>query len=352
LRLLSSQVSPQLKQTDNHPLFGCRIEGVMGPQQPPPSVQQQSDQFVWSTLVSDANSLRQESKKRPPKDGYLQTLDIEDLSGVLRKQGNLDGWGIAAYPAASLNHRPLVLKSPTPAATDIHYPTAAAQELRQHPNILLAHVRLASPEFNQIQETNVHPFTYGNWSFIHNGAVSGATSPPILEKIAQNQNVIAAGPKGTTDSERSFYYFLSRLHDAAGTVDSEKIPLQVKQMAFAQSIQDLVDHSKPTYKPLKGEVLGTQGHILIQPAANFILSDGQNLFAFKKTLDLFLGQKTLSNGQKTYIVSSEKSERNDPAVKWMEIPDNHLLTLTWDKNGNTQVDMEPLPELTQKNALK
>jgi len=320
----------------------------MGPQQPPPSVQQQSDQFMWSTLVSDANSLRQESKKRPPKDGYLQTLDIEDLSGVLRKQGNLDGWGIAAYPVSSLNHRPLVLKSPMPAATDVRYPTAAAQELRQHPHILLAHIRLASPEFNQIQMTNVHPFTYGNWSFIHNGAVNGATSEPVLEKIAQNQSVIGAGPKGTTDSERSFYYFLARLREMAGTLDSDKIPLQLKQKAFAQSIQDLVDNSKPTYKPLTGDILGTQGHILIQPAANFILSDGQNLFAFKKTLDLFLGQKVLSNGQKTYIVSSEKSERNDPSVKWMEIPENHLLTMSWDKNGNTQVDIEPLQELTQK----
>jgi hypothetical protein len=332
------------------PRFGCRVEGLMGPQQPSPAIQQEVDHFVGATLEGDPNSLQQESPRRAPKDGSREGYDIEDLSGVVRKQGNLDGWGITAYPVTTPQNPPLLWKSPAPAITDPQYHIAVSQAMSQNPHLLLAHVRLASPEYHQIQSTNVHPFTFQNWSFIHNGSVNGATSPAVEAKIKQYQSVLGGGPKGTTDSERAFYYYLARLYETTGTVDTKKVPLRTKQAVFAQSVKELINDSTPTYKPIHGEVMGIQGHILIQPACNFILSDGQHLLAFKKVLDLFIGEKTLSNHQKTYVITSEKMMRHDPSVQWTEIPEEHLLTMGWDASGNARVDMEPLRELTEPPA--
>ena len=177
---------------------------------------------------------------------------------------------------------------------------------------------------------------------MHNGEVSGAFSPIVTQKIAQFKEQIGGGPKGGTDSERVFYFFLANLYETAGTLDSQQIPLETLQKVFSETIRTLVENSTPTAKTIPGDVLGVEGHLQIQPACNFVLTDGEHLFAFRKVLNLYLAQKTLSTKQKVYLVASEPTEKTDSSVQWLLLPENHLLTLSWDENGNPRPKLEPV----------
>jgi len=326
--------------------FACRLEGMMGPEYPSEATQQEESAFLKSVLVEDENSLQKESAVRQPKDGVQESYDLEDLSGVVRKYGSPDGWGIVHYPCPVEPIRlPRLNKSIKPAFADADFKQAVNQTTSERANIVMAHVRQASPECKQVELVNVHPFTWQNWSFMHNGTVSGAFSPVVAAKISQYKDKIGGEPKGTTDSERVFYFFLANLYEKAGTLDSKKIPLSTIQTVFAQSINALIANSTPTAKPLHGDVMDVQGHLQTQPACNFLLSDGTHLLAFRKVLNLYLAQKTLANQQKLYLVSSEKTQTHDPAdpsVKWLLLPENHILIISWDAQGNPKPALEPL----------
>ncbi|MFA6988553.1 MAG: class II glutamine amidotransferase, partial [Candidatus Gastranaerophilaceae bacterium] len=293
--------------------FGCRVMAFIKSGQ----VTQEDDEFRLSSLDNDKNSLKKQGLKRLAKDGRKQSFNYEDLHGISRKYGNPDGWGIAAYTGKSSN--PIKQRGISPAYVDANYIKAINNIVKSKPKVILAHIRLASPECNQIALSNVHPFSYQNWSFMHNGTVNGAFSTVIQEKINNYKTLLGDGPKGKTDSEASFYYFLGKLKESNGTTDSIQIPLEKVQTTFAESIYDLVANSKKNYKVLDGEITGIKGSLQTQPGCNFVLSDGENLLAFRKGNDLFLGEKTLSDNQKEYVVSSEKTNLNDKTVQWTEI---------------------------------
>lgn len=335
-----------LSLTISQSAFACRVEGVMGPRQPSPQVQQEENAFLQASLVDDSNSLKKESAKRPAKHGSGEVYDLEDLISGFRERGNMDGWGMVRY-ACGLEtlQLPQVYKNTAPAFADRQYNQAVQQSLTQGASIMMAHIRRASPEYKQVNLTNVHPFTYQNWSFMHNGSVGGAFSPVVEAKINQYREQLGGGPKGTTDSEHVFYYFLANLYEAAGTLDSKQIPKETVQKVFAQSINSLIANSEIKYNPLDGNVLNIHGEIQTLPVCNFVLSDSVNLFAYRRGFNLFLGQKTLSNGQHLYLVASEKTHTTDNTVRWLALPENHILTISWDASGNPVPALQPLTRL-------
>ena len=125
--------------------FACRLEGMMGIKNPSPATLKEEEQFLHRVLLNDPNSLQRESAKREPKDGNHEIFDLEDLSGVLRKYGSPDGWGIVSYacPAVPLQ-LPKVVRGTVPAYKDEHFKQAAIQPEQTRSSIFLAHVRLAS----------------------------------------------------------------------------------------------------------------------------------------------------------------------------------------------------------------
>lgn len=334
-----------LSLTISQSAFACRLEAMMGPRQPSPKIWQEENNFLQTTLIDDANSLQKESAKRPAKQGTQVTYDVEDLIGI-REKGNMDGWGLVHYacglPGSQL---PQASKNAAAAYADAQYAQAVQKTLAQGSSILMAHIRRAADEYNQVELTNVHPFTCKNWSFMHNGVLTGAFSPTAKAKIEQYREQLGS-PKGITDSEHVFYYFLANLQDATGTLESQKIPTSTVQTVFAQTIKTLLADSEPRSLPLNGNVLGVQGNIQVQPACNFVVSDGTRLLAFKLGRNLFLGQKTLSNGQHLYLVASEKTHTTDKTVHWLALPENHILTISWDASGNPVPEVQPLARLT------
>jgi len=113
---------------------------------------------------------------------------------------NGDGFGLGWY---GKHARPGLFHSIRPAWNDFNFRDLCAN-IESH--LFLAHVRATS--LATIQETNCHPFRYGNWLFVHNGEVFE------IEKF-HRELLMAVDEKyfsnilGSTDSELMFHLALS-----------------------------------------------------------------------------------------------------------------------------------------------
>jgi glutamine amidotransferase len=113
---------------------------------------------------------------------------------------NGDGFGLGWYGRHS---RPGLFRSIRPAWNDFNLRDLAAN-IESH--MFMAHVRATS--LATVQETNCHPFRYGNWLFVHNGEVFE------IEKF-HRELLLAVDPKyfgnilGSTDSELMFHLALT-----------------------------------------------------------------------------------------------------------------------------------------------
>jgi predicted glutamine amidotransferase len=142
-----------------------------------------------STIVLDAtNSIVAQSLNSP--------LGAETVNG--------DGFGFGWYPSGGrAGVEPALFHSIEPAWNDenVRELTRAIES-----PLFFAHVRAAIGP--PIQQTNCHPFRYGNWMFMHNGAIAGwpqskrdltaLIAPPLYPRVL-----------GTTDSEVVFYLALT-----------------------------------------------------------------------------------------------------------------------------------------------
>lgn len=113
---------------------------------------------------------------------------------------NGDGFGLGWY---GRHAKPGLFRSIRPAWNDFNLHDLAAN-IDSH--MFMAHVRATS--LATVQETNCHPFRYGNWLFVHNGEVFE------IEKF-QRELLLAVDPKyfrnimGSTDSELMFHLALT-----------------------------------------------------------------------------------------------------------------------------------------------
>ena len=121
-----------------------------------------------------------------------------------------DGWGIATCNQESL---PSLLIEPTRAKESQAF-DLASHNLKS--NGALLHLRWATGNL-AINEGNTHPFTYGDYSFMHNGALI----PPeaIDDLVAPKFNAIR---RGQTDSESYFYLIVTEIekYGVAGGIRS------------------------------------------------------------------------------------------------------------------------------------
>ena len=113
---------------------------------------------------------------------------------------NGDGFGVGWYEPGE---GPRLYRSTHPAWNDRNLRELAAG-IRSP--LFMAHIRASTG--TAIQETNTHPFRYGNWLWMHNGLVR--EFPTVKREL-----VLAVDPslypsiEGTTDSEALFYLALT-----------------------------------------------------------------------------------------------------------------------------------------------
>ncbi len=164
---------------------------------------------------------------------------------------NGDGFGFGWYPAGpQAGNVPAVFRSTEPAWNDQNL-----RELTQavESPLFFSHVRAAAGP--PIQQTNCHPFRFGNWLFMHNGALAGfgsvkrdltfAVDPSLYPHIT-----------GTTDSEVLFHLAL--------TLGLREDP--VAAMAKAIRLVESAGHQHGVDFPMQGTVA---------------VSDGMTVWAFR-----------------------------------------------------------------------
>jgi predicted glutamine amidotransferase len=234
---------------------------------------------VHAQLIAERNSLRRQSIEHP------------------------DGWGIAAY-----------IKGPLPEVAHGLGPAHLDPEFERVSGLLqaravMAHVRLAS--VGEVEQKNAHPFVHGRWTFCHNGTVSDfeAARPALEQEIAPR---FRKRLRGTTDSERCFGMFLTRLFSKVK--EDAHPPVEVVAWALADTMDTVARLSDK-----KGET---------PSALNFLASDGELMVATRRGRTLFMSsdiepEKSLRDWPNAaqrlhaFQVASEELGGKDA---WLEVP--------------------------------
>ena len=164
-----------------------------------------------------------------------------------------DGWGIAVYRSG---RDWIVEKNPICAGDDRRFQDLAAGCLGE---ILIGHVRKRT--VGDVTMANTHPFMWGRWIFAHNGTIHDLDF--LRSRITPDR---LAGLSGQTDSELLFAYLLSAL-DEVGITD--RPASVITDRALVGAIRRLSVRSD----------FGSW---------NFILSDGEALYAYRSGRDLHL----------------------------------------------------------------
>jgi glutamine amidotransferase len=115
---------------------------------------------------------------------------------------NGDGFGLAWY-VQEMTEEPALFKDITPAWNNLNLLNLARVT---RSSCILAHVRAASPGLPVIQ-LNCHPFTWGPFSFMHNGRVGGfhEIRRACISRLSDRAFDIISG---STDTEYLFALFL------------------------------------------------------------------------------------------------------------------------------------------------
>lgn len=165
------------------------------------------------------------------------------------------GWGVAVWREGDGWQ---IEKSPVRARDCARYRDAAARE----GNLVLAHVRQRTVGPQGIE--NTHPFRHGRWVFAHNGTIED-----IAWLRGETDPARSAACEGSTDSELFFAYLLTAL-DAAGVVD---LCADARTDAAIVAALD---------RALGRARFG---------AANFLLTDGETLYAHRWGRTMFVSDR-------------------------------------------------------------
>ena len=202
---------------------------------------------VDCSLVFSQNALMQQSRA--------------DLSG----RDHADGWGIATYAAG----QPAVQKKTTAAYADRHFSSTAE---KAYSATIIAHVRRATVGGNSL--ANTHPFTFGPWTFAHNGTITGFTKvAPVLEM--ETDSVFQQTRQGETDSEQYFLWLLTHLK-SAGAIGSSAELLDCSPAV--ERLNECVHRLSTLCNAADSEKI---------PRLNFVLTNGEILMACRWNNSLF-----------------------------------------------------------------
>jgi len=114
---------------------------------------------------------------------------------------NGDGFGVGWY--SSDIESPAVFHSIEPAWNDRNLRELAAHV---YSPLFLAHIRASTG--TAVQQTNCHPFRYGNWLWVHNGLIRDFHLVKRELVLAVDESLFAS-IEGSTDSEMMFYLALT-----------------------------------------------------------------------------------------------------------------------------------------------
>jgi glutamine amidotransferase len=123
---------------------------------------------------------------------------------------------------------------------------------------LVAHIRKRT--VGPIGMENTHPFRRGRWVFAHNGTISDTAA--ILRRTSARR---LAEVSGATDSERFFAYLLTHMDERGGAEEADHDAVEAALGDAARELRGSAAFG----------------------ASNFLLSNGEDLYAFRRGRTLF-----------------------------------------------------------------
>ncbi len=262
--------------------------------------------FMAELLTRPKNSLIKQSYKAQKRS--------EPLNG--------DGFGVGWY-TPQVDSTPCLFNSITPAWSNqnLH---RLAREISS--SCIFAHVRAASPGM-LVSEANCHPFQYGRFLWMHNGAI--AQFLKIKRRLRQSLNDgLYNSIQGTTDSEHAFAVFLNQLPDHFSNYPADEL-----MRTMLATIQQL-------------NVWSDEAGITEPSYCNFPVTDGKTVIATryvsdpsKESASLYFssGTKFECHEEVCRMVQAEQQEHavivtseplTDVKQDWTEVPNNHLVMIT------------------------
>ncbi len=239
--------------------------------------------------------------------------------GALSKE-HPDGWGIAVYDEPK---GWTIGKQPLSAFADPHFGDVAGEARGE---VLVAHVRRRT--VGPVSIENTHPFQRGPWVFAHNGTIEevdrlrAAASPRRLAEV-----------EGTTDSEVFFAYLLTQL-DAVGAGGATAVDSPTVDDALTRAVTLVA--SRPTFG-----------------ACNFLMSDGQTLYAFRQGRTLHLLERSAEDEPTSLVPSPETGTvmetRWTPRQKAVLVASEEITDEPWkavDEGTLLKVSRRPSPRVT------
>ncbi len=204
---------------------------------------------------------------------------------------NGDGFGMAWYAG---QERPGLYRDVLPAWSDGNLNDLC--RMIQSP-LFLAHVRAST--FGEVSRSNCHPFTFGKWSFMHNGQIGNfAQLRRRLETTLTDELYVAR--RGSTDSELLFLLLLAN--------GLEVSVIDAIQKTLQQILALDVDRKEPDRMAVA-------------------ISDGTTLYAFRYSSDkrspsMYFGEGLDHGGN---VIASEPLDKGTGT--WTPIEESGFFTL-------------------------
>ncbi|MHB8586994.1 MAG: class II glutamine amidotransferase [Thermoplasmatota archaeon] len=201
-----------------------------------------------------------------------------------------EGWGISVWsgPGAPA----WTVKSPASAEKDGEFERASSVQAPR----LLAHIRNASRGSPSLP--NTHPFTFGPWSFVHNGTLAGFD---IDREIHGLSPLVRSLRLGETDSEGAFLLFLDEVLRSPRGIDSA---LEDASRIVGRLARRFVDSGSGDAKN----------------GVNFLVGNGEGFLVTRFGREL--SWRSMPGG------CAVASEPMGPPADWHEVADGTLLTVT------------------------
>jgi glutamine amidotransferase len=211
-----------------------------------------------------------------------------------------DGWGIGWFE----DDEAYIIKSANAAHACDRFKRASTV-LTSH--TFLVHVRRATVGLTD--HLNAHPFRHGRWLFAHNGTLF---EYPRLEPWLTERILPRFGPLllGDTDSERIFYFLLSRLVEA-GVSRTGRDPSD-------PNVVTRVVRTALLELDAEARRLG-----ILRPIVNVLLTDGRLFLAHRAGMPLHLSTQKFTCAD--FATCPEPSKVCMLAARPPDRPVNHLL---------------------------
>jgi glutamine amidotransferase len=189
------------------------------------------------------------------------------LQSVADKRGkeHADGWGVSCYD----DTLPWLEKRDTAAYRDELFSLTAE---RIYARTVVAHIRHATVGVHSAH--NSHPFTFGRWSFAHNGTLRGfgELEAGLLEETDPD---LQRRRQGQTDSELIFLWLLTRMRSISVAEPSPDPAFTDMMDLLAEALRELERRSAP----IRGRLV---------TRLNWVLTNGRELYATRYRNSLYI----------------------------------------------------------------